>query len=260
MARVYYIGDWSVMAGPIFAGTAFNYSYKGLDIFNYGKWLKAALESSGRHAVESVAAWDFYNMGPGEYEKIIARHDAFVVSDVEAKTFQLAPSFFDRSKFGKKPLTFPDRVRLTVDAVRRGKGIFFLGGWLSFSGEQGKGGWNRTPFNEILPVDCMTTEDLVESTEGFYAEATEEGRAFFKGVDFKTMPPILGYNRVEAKPEAQVLLKIRGSGDPLLVVGQAGKGKTVSYMSDPAPHWGCNFVYWKRYNAFWLRLLAYALG
>ena len=47
MAKIYYIGDWAIMLGPVFAETPFNYAYKGTEIFNYGVWLKNALESSG---------------------------------------------------------------------------------------------------------------------------------------------------------------------------------------------------------------------
>ena len=98
MAKIYYIGDWAVLTGPVFAESPFNYEHKGLDIFNYGKWLKDALESDGNNLVESVPTWDFYNMGPGEYEKILQEYDIIIFSDVEAKLFQLAPSFFDRQK------------------------------------------------------------------------------------------------------------------------------------------------------------------
>ncbi len=144
MAKVFYVGDWAILIGPTFAETPFYHSNKGLDIFNYGKWLKDALESTGEHQVNSVPTWDFYKMGPGEYEKVLQEYDVIIFSDVDAKLFQLAPGFFDRSQFGKKVLTFPDRVRLTVDAVRAGKSVMFLGGWLSFNGEMGKGGWGRT--------------------------------------------------------------------------------------------------------------------
>ena len=68
MAKIYYIGDWAVLTGPVFAETPFNYAYKGLDIFNYGKWLKDALESTGKHEVESVPTWVFYKLAPGEWE------------------------------------------------------------------------------------------------------------------------------------------------------------------------------------------------
>ena len=49
MAKIYYVGDWAVMLGPIFAETPFNYAYKGLESYNYGVWLKEALESTQEH-------------------------------------------------------------------------------------------------------------------------------------------------------------------------------------------------------------------
>src|SRR2546430_708866 len=49
MARVYYVGDWAVGCGPLFAETPFNYAWKGLDLYYYGKWLKEAMESGSRH-------------------------------------------------------------------------------------------------------------------------------------------------------------------------------------------------------------------
>lgn len=255
MAKIYYVGDWAVMLGPVFAETPFNYEYKGLEIFNYGKWLKEALESDGQHTVNSVSTWDFYMLPPGEYEKILQEYDVLVFSDVEAKNFQLAPSFFDRKKFGTGVLTFPDRVRLTVDAVKHGKGIMFLGGWLSFSGQMGKGGWNRTRLKELLPVRCLDYEDLVESTEGFTAELSKKGGRQFEGIDFSSFPPILGYNRTIETAEGEVLARVKQTGDPLLAVRKYGKGTVLAYMSDPAPHWGCNFVFWEHYNRFWLRCL-----
>ena len=119
MAKIYYVGDWAVMLGPVFAETPFNYAAKGTEIFNYGTWLKAALESTGEHQCDSVPAWDFYRNPPGRWEEILEEYDVVIFSDVESKNFQLDPAFFDRSKFGKEPLTFPDRVRLTVRLTRR---------------------------------------------------------------------------------------------------------------------------------------------
>ena len=260
MAKIYYIGDWAVLTGPVFYETPFYHSTKGMEIFNYGQWLKRALESSGQHTVNSVPSWDFYLLGPGEYEAILEEYDVIVFSDVEAKVFQLAPSFFDREKFGTKILTYPDRTRLTVDAVTRGKGIMFLGGWYSFTGELGRGGWGRTLFTKILPVRCLDFEDLVESTEGFTAVPTEAGRKIFEGIDFESMPPILGYNKTLAVDEGRILLKVKETGDPLLAVRERGRGRTLAYTSDPAPHWGCNFVFWDRYNDFWLRCISFLLG
>lgn len=260
MAKIYYVGDWAVLTGPDFHETPFYHSTKGMEIYNYGKWLKKALESTGRHAVNSVPTWDFYRLGPREYEAILEEYDAIVFSDVEAKVFQLAPSFFDREKFGTKVLTYPDRIRLTVDAVSEGKSVIFLGGWYSFTGELGKGGWGRTLFTKILPVRCLDFEDLVESTEGFMAAPTDAGRKIFKGIEFDSMPPILGYNKTLPSDKGEILLSVKETGDPLLAVRREGKGRTLAYMSDPAPHWGCNFVFWDSYNDFWLQCLSYLLG
>ncbi|MFH1940768.1 MAG: glutamine amidotransferase [bacterium] len=253
MAKIYYAGDWAVLNGPTFFETPFVQTTKGLEIFNYGSWLKNALESTGEHDVNSVPAWDFYKLGPGEFEKILKDYDILIFSDIEAKLFHLAPSFFDREKFGTKILTFPDRIRLLIEAVRGGKRLMFLGGWNSFAGERGKGGWQRTQLRDILPVRCLEYDDLVETTEGFTATAAEKGKEVFKGIDFESMPPILGYNETIPVDEGDVLVRVKGTEHPLLAVRKAGKGKVLAYMSDPAPHWGCNFVFWDGYADFWIR-------
>ncbi|GJM28055.1 MAG: hypothetical protein DHS20C17_06900 [Cyclobacteriaceae bacterium] len=252
MAKIYYVGDWAVLTGPVFAETPFHYSAKGLDIFNYGKWLKEALEATDEHQVTSVSAWDFYNkLGPGDYERILQEYQILIFSDVDAKLFQLAPSFFNRDKFGSKVLTFPDRIRLTVEAAQSGVNFMFLGGWYSFTGELGKGGWGRTRLKEVLPVQCLITEDLVESTEGFNLETTEAGKKLFSGLDFANCPPILGYNQTREIPEGEVLLRFRETDDPALIIRKTGKGKVLAYTSDPAPHWAVNFINWEGYGDFW---------
>ena len=121
------------------------------------------------------------------------------------KTSNFNPQFFNRHLFGTKILTFPDRVRLTVDAIRNGTHVMFLGGWLSFNGEMGKGGWGRTMLREVLPCECLEVEDLRESTEGFTAEATGSDHPLLKGVDLSSMPPILGFNRVKPREGCEVV-------------------------------------------------------
>lgn len=255
MAKVYYVGDWAVLIGPSFAETPFQHAPKGLEIFNYGVWLKNALESDVKNTVTSVSAWDFYKLGPGQYEKILEEYDVIIFSDVEGKLFQLAPDFFNKEEFGKRILTYPDRLKMTLEAVAGGKGLMLLGGWYSFTGEIGKGGWGRTLLREIMPVKCLDFEDIVESTEGYYPEVTEDGNQIF-GDLLDTIPPVLGYNQTLEIPEGKVLLRVKGTGDLLVAVRDYGNGKVLAYTSDPAPHWGLNFVYWKHYNEFWLRCLS----
>jgi hypothetical protein len=52
---------------------------------------------------------------------------------------KLAPGFFDRRPFGARPVTYPDRLRLTVEAVRdAARWLMLLGGWYSFAGEMAR--------------------------------------------------------------------------------------------------------------------------
>ena len=190
-------------------------------------------------------------MPPGEYEKVLADYDIIVFSDVEAKNFQLHPQFFNRHLFGTRVLTFPDRVRLTVEAIRAGTHAMFLGGWLSFNGEMGKGGWGRTQLREVLPCECLDVEDLRESTEGFIPEALISNHPVLNDIDLSSTPPILGFNIVKPRAGCDVLARWKGEDAPAIAVGQFGKGRVLAYTSDPAPHWGCNFVFWDAYAKLW---------
>lgn len=257
MAKVLYIGDWAIALGPVFAETPFNYAFKGLETYRYDHYLKEAIESTGVHSCDTMPTWDFYAMQPGEYEKALADYDVIIFSDVELKNFQLAPQFFDRKVFGERIITYPDRIRLTVEAVSGGLRVMFMGGWLSYTGEMGKGGWGRSRLAEILPVKCLDTEDLIESTEGFTAAATDTGVP--AGVATESMPPLLGYNRTIPLPDAEIHATVRETGDPLLATRSVGKGATLAFTSDPAPHWGCNLVQWDSYNTFWSAALDYLL-
>jgi hypothetical protein len=48
MNKVYYIGDWAVQIGLVYAETSFNHLAKGLDMINCGHWLaRVALSTCG---------------------------------------------------------------------------------------------------------------------------------------------------------------------------------------------------------------------
>ena len=130
-----------------------------------------------------------------------------------------------------------------------------LGGWLSFSGVQAKAGWGRSTFSTVLPVECLATEDLVESSEGFTVEVLVTDHPVIQGLPWEKFPPIFGYNEVKEKPEGKVLVRVKETGHPLIVVSEYGKGRILTYMSDPAPHWGINFELWEGYDAFWQQSL-----
>ena len=251
--HVLYLGDWVFHVGPTFIETPFGTETKDADLHFYGKRMVEALEPLTE--VTSLANWELYRLEPGGLEAYLERSSCVVVSDVEAKCFHLYPNFFDRAKRDQQVVTFPDRLDLMKDWIQKGGGMMMLGGWLSFSGVQGRGGWGRSRMGAMLPVECLATEDLVESSAGFTAEVLQPEHPVVKDLPWAQFPPIFGYNEVKARPDSEVLVRVKETGDPLVVAGRHGQGRILLYLSDPAPHWGINFELWEGYDGFWQQAL-----
>lgn len=247
--HVLYLGDWVFHVGPTFIETPFGTETKDADLHFYGERLTEALEHQAD--VTPLSNWELYRLEPGKLEAYLDHSACLIISDVEAKCFHLYPNFFDRARREQKIVTFPDRLDLIKNWIKDGGGMMMLGGWLSFSGVQGKSGWGRSRLQEALPVQCLDVEDLVESSAGFTAEVLAPNHPAVKGLPWNSFPPIFGYNEVKLKTEGEVLVRVKETGDPLVVAGEYGKGRVLTYMSDPAPHWGINFERWEAYDAFW---------
>ena len=252
--HVLYAGDWVFHMGPMFVETPFNVvETKDADLHFYGRRLSQALEPKAE--LTCMANWELYRLEPGRFEQIVNRSVAVIVSDVEAKCFHLYPDFFNRSRRTGRVETYPDRLGFLKEWVADGGGLMMLGGWLSFSGAREAGGWRRSLLADALPVECLVGEDLVESSAGFTAELVDGTHPITKGLPWRSFPPIFGYNELLARPDAQVLVRVRQTGHPLVVAGTYDKGRILVYASDPAPHWGINFELWKGYDAFWQQAL-----
>ena len=94
-------------------------------------------------------------------------------------------------------------------------------------------------------------DDRVEVPEGF--EPVVEGAGdhpILAGIG-GPWPYLLGFNELQAKPDAEILLRT-GDGRPLLVVGQHGAGRTMAWASDIGPHWLPDaFCAWPGYGRLW---------
>ena len=76
-----------------------------------------------------------------------------------------------------------------------------------------------------------------------------------KGLKWESCPVFTGYNRIKAKPGARVVAKVKEFGDPFVIVGNYGKGKSMAFASDIAPHWGAGFMKWEGYGQFWVQAI-----
>ncbi|MGB4249520.1 MAG: glutamine amidotransferase, partial [Limnochordia bacterium] len=144
-------------------------------------------------------------------------------------------------------------LKLFREYVEQGGAFVMIGGYMSFTGIDGKAKYKNSPVEEILPVTLLAHDDRVEIPEGVYPEVSKPDHPVVQGLDAQ-WPMLLGYNQVIAKEGAEVLA-VAGE-DPILVVGTYGQGKTAAFTSDCAPHWGSpEFVEWKQYNKLWQQLV-----
>lgn len=220
---------------------------KGFDVFtttSYGEghqWLASALADGGfdlEHLPNHLAATQF----PTSLEQLRA-YDVVILSDIGANTLLLHPDTFERS------VAMPNRLALIRDYVEGGGGLVMVGGYLTFQGIDAKARYAGTPVEASLPVTLLTTDDRVEAPEGRKPTVRAADHPIVAGVNGE-WPALLGYNRLQARPEATVVATI--DDDPLIAAWEFGKGRSVAFASDCGPHWTPPaFVEWDGYARLW---------
>jgi uncharacterized membrane protein len=180
----------------------------------------------------------------------LGQFDAIVLSDVGANSFLLTDEVFLRSERSV------NRLALLADYVQDGGGLVMVGGYLSFSGIDGRARYGMSPLAGVLPVKMLDHDDRVETPDGLAATVDLPDHEVLGGTPTE-WPILLGYNRVIAKEDCTVVARL--GDDPLLVVGRAGAGNTVAFASDFAPHWAPpEFVEWPHYRHLWTSITTWA--
>lgn len=187
-----------------------------------------------------------------EDSESLDRYDVIIVSDVGSNSFLLHPEVVLRST------PRPNRLKLIREYVRRGGGFAMIGGYMSFQGLQGRANYRGTPIEEILPVSMMVFDDRVEVPEGFRPLVVKPHHQILKGIP-RNWPTFLGYNKTTLKEGADLLLSY--NGDPILAVWDYGKGRTMAFTTDCAPHWATReFLEWEYYPIFWKQAVEWLAG
>jgi uncharacterized membrane protein len=231
------------------------FNIKGFDIFpvggyeNYGVWFMEAMsrfdDLQVQHMPNHVAMGSF----PSALDQL-NQYDVVVFSDCGKNTISLYPDMFT------VPMG-PDRLALIKEYVANGKSFVMAGGWNSYQGLNGIPGYHGTAVEEILPVEIQATDDRVETPQAVRPQILAPDHPIFRGVSGE-WPLFLGYNRVKAKAQGELLATI--GGDPFIVTQQFDKGKTMAFTSDLARHWGTDFVNWEGYGNFWHNTLCWLAG
>jgi uncharacterized membrane protein len=220
---------------------------KGFDSFTtteYAEgvgWLREALEGGGWDVTfmpSHVAARDF-----PDTPQALGEFACVMLSDIGANTLLLHPETFAKSR------VLPNRLHALRDYVEAGGGLVMIGGYMTFQGIEGKAMYAGTAVEAALPVTLMRHDDRMETPHGATPHVSNPAHPIVEGLP-ERWPALLGYNHVAAKPDAEVLARV--GGDPLLVVGGFGRGRSVAFTSDCGPHWAPPpFVEWDGYARLW---------
>ncbi len=73
------------------------------------------------------------------------------------------------------------------------------------------------------------------------------------GVAVAQAPALKGYVRFEAKPNAEIVLRLDGR-DPLYSRWQYGLGRSAIFASDAKARWAADWVSWKGFDKFWVNV------
>jgi uncharacterized membrane protein len=217
---------------------------KGFDVFTTVAYeegvdaLRDALLGAGHDVTfmpNHVAAVEFPYTA-----KELETWDVVLLSDIGSNTLLVPPAAF--AKFEAKP----NRLAALRDWTRGGGGFGMIGGYLSFTGIEAKANYRATPVAAVLPCELEVGDDRIETPEDPQPRVAA-AHAVVDGLP-ERWPALLGYQRVA--PRGDVLATV--NGDPLLVVGEFGDGRSLAYTSDIGPHWAPpEFLAWDGYSRLW---------
>jgi uncharacterized membrane protein len=208
-------------------------------------WLRQALERAG-YAVEYLPNHLVPSRFPVALEGL-RQYAGVIFSDVGSNSLLLNPESFVHAR------PTANRLDLLADYVAGGGGFAMVGGYMSFAGIEGKARYAGTAIERILPVQIATVDDRIELPQGRQPEAVLPAHPIIRGLP-GTWPAFLGYNRLMAKAEGEVL--VRCGDDPFLVAGSWGRGRAMAFASDCGPHWAPPvFLEWEYHDRFWAQAL-----
>jgi len=226
---------------------------KGFDTFTTTTYeegsdlLRNAIEDKGHRLTYMPSHRVQYDF-PKELDSL-KEFDVVAVSDIGSNTFLLPDRTFVQ---GEKEV---NKLKLIKEYVLDGGNFIMFGGYMAFSGINGSSRYGMTDIADVLPVECLNYDDSIEKPEGITPVVIESNHPIFEGISSE-FPHFLGYNKTILREEAKEIATI--NEDPFIAYQTFGKGKSLVFTSDVAPHWGSKeFVTWKNYPLLWDNIIRF---
>ncbi len=244
MSKILFIGEsWMVHVQET----------KGYDVFTYDyyetatEYIQKALTEGTKHEFKHLPSHLVESEFPKTKEEL-AEYDVVMISDCGANTFNLPMSTFIQLKQNQ------NKLQMLQEYVRAGGALVMIGGYLTFQGIEAKGAYKNTYVEETLPISLLHGDDRMERCQGVYPKVELPDHPVLKGVPKENWPCVLGYNYLIAKENTDTIVSVEGN--PMIVLGTYGKGRTCAYATDCAPHWSpIEFCTWEGYKPLWNNLV-----
>lgn len=250
--NVLYVGDTQVNVST---------SIKGIDSWTFtyysdsAHYLRDALNAASDINLVHIRSSESTRDMPSKVEEF-KKYDCVILSDLGFNSVNLQPG---NTQPFKIPMG-PDRIQGLHDYVIQGGGFMMIGGWLSFSGIQGKGLWGGTKIEEIMPVTCEPrgVDDRMEITQGFKLKLDDPEHPVVKELPWDESYLLLGYNKTHLRSDSHLVASY--NGEPQIATRKVGKGRSIIFASDVGPHWAGSLLEWSGYSEFWQRMSRWAAG
>ena len=249
--KVLYVGDTQVNVQT---------SIKGIDSWTFtyysdsARYLRNALRANPDIICDHIRSSDSIATMPSTVEEF-NEYKAVILSDLGFNSVNLQPGNLEY----KVPMG-PDRIQALHDYVVNGGGFMMIGGWMSFSGIQGKGLWGDTLIEDVMPVRCEPRgkDDRMEITQGYKFTFDDPNHPIVKGLPWDEEYLFLGCNKTFLRDDAKLVAS--WNNIPQIATRNVGKGRSIIFASDVGPHWAGSFLHWSSYAEFWQRMAKWAAG